>query len=772
MAKTSPSTAPLRGYTHVPNAVERLLCGPAGGDSLDALVPHSDDAWALALPGLDRYAAYPKSRKSPRICICTEQILGPVRNGGIGNTYGALAMMLAEAGFDVHVLYLRGRQSENETIEHWIDHYGARGVTLVPAPDYAGDERFRSTADRWLRVPYNMLRWLQDNPMDVVHVSEWRGTAYLSLLAKQQGIAFAETLFVVKTSSPWLWNRLYGSHVLDRADDLVKNHAERRSVELADVVIGGSLHLLRWMASQGYRLPPGRAFVQPNVATFDTLQPLMHSRQTPRGQRLPIDEFVFFGRLESRKGLFIFCQAIRRLIRDGIELPAKITFMGKPGGRLTSHPDLDTPDYIREVSEDWPCEVQILSNFQQYEAIEYLLGGNRLAVMPSIIENSSMAIYEAAICAIPTIASNVGGNAELIAAEDRAAVLCEPHPIPLGDKLAEVLTLGAIAPRPSFDNTANLARWRTFHRQLGGKLRKTLLAETRPPVPKQPLPGPSVCIYYAGDAEALNTTLASLATQDLPPHEVIVGVDADGRADCATAAAALTAHGCIPNVIEAFDLDAGFAFNRMADAATGTHLLFLWEGATLLPQGLATLARVAATTGAAVLDYLHRVRDPDAEADAAQILAAPLIVGVADGFLRSDMREVPLHVRRDAFLRLGGFTTDYRVLGYDHEFAARAQVAGERCETVMAELGAILARRPEWVRARGYDAAAGGFRVMRPELAAAPLVMRDTLLLLRGLHARGAALDQARAAITPETMLVRMMARTLTPRAPDPAEKD
>jgi len=45
-------------------------------------------------------------------------------------------------------------------------------------------------------------------------------------------------------------------------------------------------------------------------------------------------------------------------------------------------------------------------------------------------------------------------------------------------------------------------------------------------------------------------------------------------------------------------------------------------------------------------------------------------------------------------------------------------------------------------------------------------------LLLRGLHARGAALDQARAAITPETMLVRMMARTLTPRAPDPAEKD
>ena len=340
-----------RSREHVVSDIERYLCGPAAEGRIDHLPSRRTDAWQLDLPGLDSLlhdnAAQADAGQRLRICIATEQITGPVRNGGIGSTYANLALMLAEQGFDVTVLYLRGEQVETQTIGHWVSHYARKGVRLVPAPDYASAERFASNADRWLRVPYNMMRWLIDNPMDVVHVSEWRGTGYLCLLAKRQGWAFARTLFVVKTSSPWMWNRLYGGHMLDRADDLVKNYAERRSVELGDVVVGGSLHLLRWMASQGYALPEGRAFVQPNVATFTSLEPLRRARTLTPGTRTPIDELVFFGRLEVRKGLFIFCQAIRRLLRKGVPLPRRITFMGKPGGRLPSHPELETPDYIQ-----------------------------------------------------------------------------------------------------------------------------------------------------------------------------------------------------------------------------------------------------------------------------------------------------------------------------------------------------------------------------------------------------------------------------------------
>jgi glycosyltransferase involved in cell wall biosynthesis len=596
--------------------------------------------------------------------------------------------------------------------------------------------------------------------MDVVHVSEWRGSGYLCLLAKRQGIAFARTLFVVKTSSPWMWNRLYGSHALEKAEDLVKIHAERCSVELADVVVGGSLHLLRWMVSQGYAVPRERAFVQPNVVTFTALQPLIRRRALPHGQRTPIDEIVFFGRLESRKGLFVFCQAIRRLIRKGVKLPARITFMGKPGSRLPSHPDQDTPDYIRETSQDWPTEVQILSNFQQYEAIEYLLGGKRLAVMPSIIENSSLAIYEAAICAIPTVATNVGGNAELIAQADHAAVLCAPHPVALGDKLEEALALGGMVPTPSFDNDANLETWRSFHRQLRASLRQKLLDASLPPVSgASPLPASSVAVYYLGDAAALERTLASLAGLSPRTSEVVVGVDAASNSDCDVAAAMLEKHGFKANVVQAFDLDAGLAFNRMAERATGEYLLFLWEGACLQPGALGQLGGVARATGADVLNYFNRVVEPGEQGP--HPLTGQVIVGVGDSFFRTETRELPLFVNRAGFLRLGGFTTDYRVLGYDHEYVAKAQLAGANCQTVMQELGSIQARSPDWLRLRGYDLAASSFRAIRPKLAATPLAMRDTLLLARGMHARSGPAGKAKssldAAPSPEGLLARLM---------------
>ena len=70
------------------------------------------------------------------------------------------------------------------------------------------------------------------------------------------------------------------------------------------VLIGGSLHLLRWMASQGYLIPRARTFVQPNVVTFDHLKDLINKRSWEPGTRHRIDEIVFFGRLEARKGLF------------------------------------------------------------------------------------------------------------------------------------------------------------------------------------------------------------------------------------------------------------------------------------------------------------------------------------------------------------------------------------------------------------------------------------------------------------------------------------
>ena len=711
-------------------AIEEVLCRPVPVGNLETLVPRTSTAWSVTFPGLASLPRFDGTSRRLRICIATEDIVGPVRNGGIGTTYAALAEFLAKSEHEVTILYLRGHDVENETLDHWIEHYGNKGIKFVPMPNYAHTDRFSAGNDRWIHASYNLMRYLIANPTDVVHVSEWRGSGYLSLLAKRQGLALAGTLFIVKASSPWMWNRLYGLQPLERLDDLARVYAERRSIELADMVIGGSLHLLRWMLSQGYNVAADTTYVQPNVATFVHLAPLQGRRGLQYGTRHPIDEIVFFGRLEARKGLLIFIQAINRLLRQNRPLPKGITFLGKAGSSLTERNGESVLDFIRSETATWPTQVQILTDFQQVEALDYLLGGDRLAVMPSVIENSSLAVYEAAICAIPFIASDSGGTPELVLASDRPHVLCPAHPIFLSEKLAEAMQQGGYVAAPSFDNAENLEQWSRFHDDLGRGLLQHLL-------PQQAFkpggtPGSiSLCIYHSDDDDRLMATLSSLPQQH--PCEILVAIDTDDasavqRLTCAVAEAGLRA-----NILPAFDLGAGAAFNLLASASRGDYLLFLWSGTVLRPEALPTFARVADVSRSDLMTCLFRVMFP-AQSLGRNFLSAELLGDPAQGFFHTDITPMPLFVRRAAFDALGGFTADFGVLAHDHELVAKAQLAGFVCQTVLQELCSVVGWDDERLHKKKYSRATSEFRSARPQLAAAPLALRETLLMAKGLQ--------------------------------------
>lgn len=711
-------------------AIEEVLCQPVPVGHLETLVPRTSVAWSMTFPGLDSLPRFDGVSRRLRICIATEDIVGPVRNGGIGTTYAALAESLANQGHEVTILYLKGHEVENETLDHWVEHYDHKGIRFVPVPNYAQADRYLAGNDRWIHASYNLMRYLIAYPTDVVHVSEWRGSGYLSLLAKSQGLAFDNTLFIVKASSPWMWNRLYGLQPLERLDDLARVHGERRSVELADMVIGGSLHLLRWMLSQGYAIAPNTTFVQPNVATFDHLAPLQSRRELQYGTRHPIDEIVFFGRLEARKGLLIFIQAINRMLRENRPLPKAISFLGKAGSSLTERNGESVLDFIRAETATWPTKVEIHTDFQQVEALDYLLAGGRLAVMPSIIENSSLAVYEAAICRIPFIASDSGGTPELIRHSDRPHVLCPAHPIFLSEKLVEATQLGGYVAAPSFDNAENLEQWSRFHDDLGRGLLQHLLTQ-RPAKPSGPAGSISVCIYHIDDDDRLMTTLSSLPKDH--PAEILVAIDTDDASAVQRLTSAVNEAGLRATVLPAFDLGAGAAFNLLAAASRGDRLLFLWSGAILRPDALATFTRVAEVSHSDLLTCLFRVIFP-AQSHGRSFLSAELLGDTAQEFFHTDITPMPLFVRRTAFDTLGGFTADYGVLAHDHELVAKAQLAGFDCQTVLRELCSVDGWDDERLHKKKYSRATSEFRSARPQLAAAPLALRETLLMAKGLQ--------------------------------------
>ena len=230
------------------------------------------------------------------------------------------------------MLYLKGRKVENGTPEYWIEHYAAFGIDLVYL-DFV-EQPMLAASKRWQNTYYSFYVWLKANDrFDVIHTSEWRGGAFYCLQAKRLGLAFRNTIFITKTSSPEIWHRYYQMQPIDDPQLLAVAYAEQKCVEWADLVVGGSAHLLSFMSHIGYRLPEGRSYVQPNIIDFSEVIVADERPDRAYGDVVRSGELVFFGRLEHRKGLEVFVGAINALVARGV-MPETAGLSWQGGGGL------------------------------------------------------------------------------------------------------------------------------------------------------------------------------------------------------------------------------------------------------------------------------------------------------------------------------------------------------------------------------------------------------------------------------------------------------
>lgn len=398
-----------------------------------------------------------------RVCIATEEILGPVRNGGIASTYYHLARGLAAQGHEVTIVLLKGPKVQQHTPEYWIEHYAEFAVKLVYL-DWP-NEPFVHVSHPWQGRCLAFYNWLKGYDFDVVHTSEWRGGAYYALAAKRLGLAFQRTLFLVKASSPFIWNRHYQMQPIEMHNLFSVSFLEQKCIEWADMIIGGSAHLLSFMRHIGYNMPSGGTYVQPNIVDFSELKITDARKQSQYGDRVKSKKLVFFGRLESRKGLENFCRALDICVRAG-DCPEHVTFLGKQGVLSSEKVFAEPVDYILAKAKNWPFEIDIITDRGQPEALTYLCSDEFIAVMPSLIENSTMTVYEALVHRIPFVATDVGGTAELIAQESQQYALVEPTVSSLVKRLKIVLDEGQCISHPAFDNDENLQTWYHFHHYL------------------------------------------------------------------------------------------------------------------------------------------------------------------------------------------------------------------------------------------------------------------------------------------------------------------
>ena len=610
------------------------------------------------------------------VCIATPDILGPNMNGGIGTAYHHLARALVQWGHQVVIAYVARNAANLRLMEKTRLLYSGYGVgfePIIPRPAAKG-VLAPVAAPTW--ALYEWLR-ARERPFDIVHVPDWRGLGYGALLAKSLGIAFGSTHFVVKGSSPTLWATEGNRQFLSTEQELGWVFMERRSIELADTVICDNAHLLEWMHEAGYAVPP-RSFVWRNVLPASEHFPAAAAGRTGQDDAA-LQEVVYFGRLETRKGLVLFVDAVDRLVRRG-RAPARITFLGNKSSRI------DGPRFIRSSARDWPVKVRTLTDFGAEEAISYLSRPGRLAVIPSLLHGSSIAIMECLQAGIPFVAVATGDTAELVAPEDRPRALVAPDHISLGDRIVELSGAPLCAVRPHWDFERSLDVWSRWHAQRTpferGKDRFSL--QTKAVDAESPLV--TVCIVHHERPALARMAIDSVLAQDYPAVEAVL-VDDGSRSNAALEALdqfdAEFAHRSW-RVIRQENRYLGAARNTAAAAARGEWLLFLDDDNVLFSDAVSRLVRAARFSGADCVPAasIRFSGDGDPRTDAETHGPSIRFLGAARAWsrFRNVVGDSCALVRREAFELVGGFTEEYRVGLDDLSFFNRLIHTGHRIE--------------------------------------------------------------------------------------------
>lgn len=632
-----------------------------------------DDFEVQHYPGIDALGV--SDRHSPlRVVIVTEEILGPVRNGGIASTYYHLARGLAVQGHEVHVLFLKGPVVQDETPEHWVDHYAKFGVRLhyldLPTTTVWG------AASTWQRRYAGAYTWLRDQePFDVVHTSEWRGGLVYALMAKRLGLAFQDTLFLVKTSSPYIWNRHYQMQPITHADLLAASYAEQKCVELADVVIGGSAHLISFMDHIGYRMPDVNVHVQPNIMDFSNV-PVVDARPGPPrrpGDVVKSRDFVFFGRLEARKGIETFCSAVDLLHERG-EVPDSVTFLGKWSGALPAQGGQAPEEFVAEKAQTWDCRVQTVTDRHQADALSFLCERDVIAVMPSLIENSSMAVYEALEQRIPFIASAVGGSPELIAEQDQASCLVEPTAEALADRMERALLEGQVIAHPRFSNEENLQTWYGFHAHVGALIaehgRSGAVERLTQGVDRRGAQIESLgYVALVRRGESLDDLVKALHGDQ--PDLVVLGYkEASARAEIERVRESLAELSAEVTVVNCLGNTSGEALNVLATARS-CDAMVVSDGVGVVPKlGFFDAARRSlAAKPECLFTTFFDTDDLTVGMPLGGDVASQIVTARAFG-------PETVALRRDTFEAVGGFEPYDAQRGVVHEYVTRASEAG------------------------------------------------------------------------------------------------
>lgn len=597
----------------------------------------------------------PKKRVKKKIIIASPDVLGPIANGGVGTACAALAEKLVEAGFEVDLLFTHFGVDQ-ATAKHWSAFYEKKGIRLhlLPPPDYEHQH-----GHIWVRVSYAVYEWLKTRSYDLAIFPDMYGVGYYSILARRTGAFFQKMPIVVSFLGPQVWSRENNDQLFSRIEDLTIPMLEKGSIENADVVQFATDWSRKWADGQKWKYRDSYKVLFP-------MKKAGPSRKTKRSGRT--QEIVFFGRLEIRKGICEFLEAIELMKKNNELQNRQITLLGSEG-----HIDnRKTLEMIRSWEIRTGISLNRISDMQSSEAIAYLRDRNAVAVIASRSETMGYTLLECMTYGIPCVFSSIEPFQELTGHKKHPAMF----QVGSASSLRKVLVSGK--------TFTDVFRAKKLIEATGhgwtSMVNKALAAAP----PRQGIPPKiSVLITHHERAHYLRDALESMFNQTLAPAEILVYDDASASREHEAVISEYQKKFAMKRVPVRLvrgkvNCGPGHARNILAKLAKSEFVLFMDDDNIAMPHEIAVFSRMQSIVGADVVTTaMLKIFNKQVDLWTPRIWT-PVGFDLSASAFENQMGDANFLVNRKIFLEAGGFDASPVLYAEDMNLLVRLAKKGAR----------------------------------------------------------------------------------------------
>lgn len=370
--------------------------------------------------------------------LVTSEYEGIGKNGGIGTYYTTLSQKLASEGWYIILLLCRSDkkfhgESKIAALKHIFSTDEVEEVLQLQPIQKLILSKFKRN-DWFDYESFRSLLFVQaivstyTNARVYVEFPELFGFGYHTVRAKQAGLLGNNCVTAVTMHSGHDWiSEAHGKYVMDNPDWFRKAcHYEQLSFEMADLPLFLSYFLKHkvdnygWQTSHAIHLPYCFPIMEDLIARNQSTNHLVRKIiiNNIELQKFPL---IFFGRLEERKGLLIFLEALHLLdasFRDKIQ----VLFLGKVVGLQLPHlKHLNSQQYIEQELEGKFC-YKIFPDLFSQEAIRLIRQlNNSIVCLTSHQENFPNTGLEMGQLPISLVASDTGGFRETLGLIERSS---------------------------------------------------------------------------------------------------------------------------------------------------------------------------------------------------------------------------------------------------------------------------------------------------------------------------------------------------------------